>query len=434
VIVYDDASSDATPDVMQAYRGDSRFRYFRQPRNVGVAANRNSCLGVARGDYIAWLDSDDVYMPEMLDTQAGALDRLPDVGLVHGAFRVVDADGTGLPDWRLPFEHDHVESGTEAFGELILENYIAAPTVLVRRACHELVGPYPEGRGTASSTDWEMWLRVALIADLAYTSRVVAAYRQHGDSISSQTTASGERLRCDAGVIRRIFSSSLRVPERERLESRARAALAARSVLAATDAFGSGERRRALEALATGVRASPRQLIDPSVWQLALSIARRDELSAYRSSKRLLRRLHDSVAPSRFAERIRKFAVTDDAWEDMARRTAQTIERMTPPAARVAVVDKHDPTILALSDRRGWHFPDRLLQPDGYPRDSKRAVTHVEELLERGATHLVFPSASFWWLDFYGGLREYLESTHQPVCREDHCLVYELGARKERQA
>jgi hypothetical protein len=275
-----------------------------------------------------------------------------------------------------------------------------------------------------------MWLRIALIADVAYTSRVVASYRLHDESISSQTTATGERLRCDAAVIRRTFASRLRIPERERLRRRATAALAARAVLTATDLFGRGRRRRALKALAVSVRARPRTLAERSTWRLATGIARGDEYEVYRGSKDLLRSLHAAASPSRFADRIRKVAVPDDAWEDMVRRTARTIERVTPAAARVAVVDKHDPTILALSGRDGWHFPDRALQPDGYPADSERAVTYVEELRARGATHIVFPSASFWWLDFYSGLRDHLETTYRPVCREDHCLVYELAGRE----
>jgi glycosyltransferase involved in cell wall biosynthesis len=86
-VVYDDASTDDTAEVIGSFRDDARFRFFRQPRNVGIAANRNACLREARGDYIAWLDSDDVYEPEMLATQAAVLDRRPGVGLVHGAFR-----------------------------------------------------------------------------------------------------------------------------------------------------------------------------------------------------------------------------------------------------------------------------------------------------------------------------------------------------------
>src|SRR5437870_5545962 len=56
VIVCDDASTENIQQVV-AVLGDARVRYFRQPRNQGIARNRNSCLALARGRYIAWLDS-----------------------------------------------------------------------------------------------------------------------------------------------------------------------------------------------------------------------------------------------------------------------------------------------------------------------------------------------------------------------------------------
>ena len=426
IVVCDDGSSDDSASVVQSFRGEARLRYIRHERNLGVSAARNSCLRAARGDYIAWLDSDDVYLPEMLEVQAGVLDQRPEVGLVHGAFDVIDSAGNRLPAWRWPFEEDTVEPGVQAFAELSLENYIAAPTVVVRRACHERAGPYPEGRRTASSTDWEMWLRVALTGDVAYSARVVANYRQHASSISAQTAESGERLRCDSAAIRRVFSGCARVPGESGLKRRAEAALAARAVLAATAASNRGEVRRALTALGVAAQSRRRFLRERSFFRLVASVARRDEFGTYRHARALIRDCYEEVRPSRFAARLEKHAVPDPAWEQMVRETAATIARVTPPAARVAVVDKHDPTILALSNRAGWHFPDQTLMPDGYPPDSDRAVTHVEQLRHRGATHLVFPYASFWWLEFYAGLRRYLDSECRAVCRSDACVVYDL--------
>src|SRR6476469_7775558 len=62
IIVSDDASTDDTPAIMAEVTAGAygaRVRYVRQPHNVGIAENRNRCLALARGQYIAWLDSDD---------------------------------------------------------------------------------------------------------------------------------------------------------------------------------------------------------------------------------------------------------------------------------------------------------------------------------------------------------------------------------------
>jgi len=252
IIVYDDASMDDTPQVAAAVQ-DRRVRYFRNPRNMGVAATRNNCLAVSRGKYIAWLDADDLYYPEMLAVQSAVLDQHPNVGLVHGAYHVIDHEGRRLPDWPLPFSSEVIESGREAFRELILSNYITTPTVMVRRECHDQVGPFSEKIGKSSS-DWEMWLRLTLHADLAFTSKVVAQYRQHNSSISA-TTRNGERLRCDGRVVQHVLAIARDViPNFEILQRQARTALAVKALRDSNDAFTSGCRAAALQAVMHGFR------------------------------------------------------------------------------------------------------------------------------------------------------------------------------------
>lgn len=254
IIVYDDASTDVTPQIVAAVQG-GRVRYFRNQRNLGVAATRNNCLAVARGKYIAWLDADDVYYPEMLAVQSAVLDQHPKVGLAHGAYHVIDHEGKRLPDWPLPFSSDIVESGREAFRELILSNYVTTPTVMVRRECQDRVGPFSETIGK-SSTDWEMWLRLALDTDLAFTSTVVAQYRQHDRSISA-TTRNGKRLRCDRRVIEHVLVMARNImPDIETLQRQARAALAVKALRDSNEAFTRGCRTAALQAVMNGFRMS----------------------------------------------------------------------------------------------------------------------------------------------------------------------------------
>src|SRR4051794_19211018 len=102
IVVFDDASTDRTEAVVSSFE-DPRIRCFRQQRNVGIARNRNSCLRVARGRYLGWLDGDDLYRPNMLAVQAAVLDRNPRVGLVHGNHHVIGDDGRLLPDWAPAF-------------------------------------------------------------------------------------------------------------------------------------------------------------------------------------------------------------------------------------------------------------------------------------------------------------------------------------------
>jgi hypothetical protein len=425
IVVFDDASTDDTPQAVAAVQ-DVRLRYLRQPHNVGIAQNRNSCLALARGQYIAWLDSDDVYYPEMLAMQSAVLDRHPQVGLVHGAYEVIDSDGRRLPDWPPPFAQDVIEPGQEAFRELVLSNYVTAPTVMVRRECHDRVGPYATDVGK-SSTDWEMWLCIALRADLAYTATPLAQYRQHGGSISAATGKSGERLRCDIRTVQRVFRRQRAlIPEAGTLQRRADAALATKALIYAGDTFTLGQRMAAMAAAVQGLRLFPALLSCQHSRLLFLSILRGDEYAHYRHSKALLEQLYAHLTGTRYGERIRKLAVVSPEWEQILHVIARTIQQHVPPDALVLAVDKYDPTLLHLSQRKGWHFPDRRLLPDGYPPNSELAIQHLEQLRARGATYLVFPSAAFWWLEYYVEFRQHLEFSAELIWSDEWCLIYQL--------
>jgi glycosyltransferase involved in cell wall biosynthesis len=425
LVIYDDASTDDTGEVVAAF-GDDRIRYYRQPHNVGIAQNRTACVGVARGEYIAWLDADDLYYPNALETQSGVLDHNPNVGLVHGAYDVIDQAGRKLPDWPQPFNESTVEPSRKALGELLLSNYICAPTVMVRQHCQAQIGPYSR-RLRDHSEDWEMWMRMAARADVAYIARRIAQYRFHDNSASAAAVLSGRRLHADITAVRHFLSrSDVEFPEKASLHRRAMAALAAKALMQAGDAFTLARRSDALRAATMALRLFPRLLVG-SGGLFLLDILRGNEHGSYRHSKQALQRLVLELDDSRFGRRLAKIARTDPDWEQSLTDISKTVSRLVPQSARIAVVDKWDPTILHLSRRKGWHFPDRSLLPAGYPLDSQEAVRHLELLVRRGAGYLVFPSASFWWLEFYRELGEHLDSRHQRIWADSDCIIYQLN-------
>jgi glycosyltransferase involved in cell wall biosynthesis len=428
IIICDDASTDDTHAVVTDIR-DSRIRYFRQQKNVGIAANRNACLAVAQGEYIAWLDSDDVYLPEMLARQSAVLDKHLGVGLVHGAFEVIDEDGRQLPTWPMPFSQDVVEPGEFAFRELVLANYVTAPTVLVRRNCHARVGLYASELRD-SSEDWEMWMRIALHSDLAYTSTPVAQYRYHDASSSAASTKNGKRLHSDVIAVKRVFDQQRgRIPDVGKLERQAKAALAFKALTRAGDLMTLGKRMEAFSSTFQGVRIAPWLITDSHWWLLQLSTVFGDEYSNYRHSKALLCKLYSDLAGSRFGKRIEKLVTVNPEWEQTLYEIARTVRQHVPVDARIVVVDKYDPTVLHLSRRKGWHFPDRHIMDGGYPRDSEAAIEHLELLRQLGASYLVFPSAAYWWLEHYRDLRQHLDGRYQRIWHDDACMIYSLSPR-----
>jgi glycosyltransferase involved in cell wall biosynthesis len=424
VLVHDDASTDETSEVLAGF-DDPRLRILRHDTAKGVADNRNSCLARARGRYIAWLDSDDLYLPGTLAPRVELLEAQRAVGLVHGGFEVINEAGQVLRPWPAPFERDTVQPSPVAFRDLLACNTITTSTVVLRRDIHEAAGSFARSIGP-SSTDWDMWLRIALRADIAYAASPVACYRQHARSISHATAASGERLRCDVRVARHVLREERRrIPDRRTARAEARAALAGKALAYAGEAYTAGRQRDAMRAILLAARLAPRTAA-PKALRLLAACAGGDDYGCYRLTKELLCALAEQVGPTWQASRLRAAGGTDPLYEKVLIRASRRIAQHTPVDAQVATVTKWDPTLLRLSGRDGVQFPDRRQMPDGYPRDDVEVVAHLELLRVRGLTHLVFVAASFWWLDHYLAFGAHLERRYRLAHRDEDCAIYDL--------
>jgi glycosyltransferase involved in cell wall biosynthesis len=424
VLVHDDASTDATAAIVAGF-DDARLRYRRHPQAVGVAANRNGLVAASRGAYLAWLDADDAYLPGALARQVGVLERNPGVALVHGGFEVIGEDGRRLRSWPAPFAADAIEPGGEAFRQLLASNEITTSTVVVRRSRLEDAGPFSDAAGRSSS-DWDMWLRLALRGDVAYSAAAVARYRQHSASISHATARTGERLRCDVRVARGILRREVRrMPGGQDLRAVAHAGLATKAVARAGDAYSRGERRAALAAIALAVRLAP-HAAGPVGPRLAAATLRGDDLACLHASRAVLARLARPLARTRHGRKIEAATRVDPDWQAALARIAAIVRRVVPADADLATVAKWDPTLLELSGRRGRQFPDLRRVSEGYPREDAVVIGHLEAIRREGVSHIVFPSASFWWLDHYEDFARHLRDRYATAWQDDDCAIYDL--------
>jgi glycosyltransferase involved in cell wall biosynthesis len=176
LLVVDDGSTDNTRALLHRLH-DSRLRCLWQPHR-GISAAMNTGLRAARGIYIARLDSDDLWLPDMLAGQVAVLDARPEIGLVYAKAQAMDATGRplamtlGMPE-RYP---------GDSFRSMVRENCTCNITVVVRRACFDRIGWYDETLQT--SEDWDIWLRVAQHYPFAYVDRIVARFRQHDGNVT----------------------------------------------------------------------------------------------------------------------------------------------------------------------------------------------------------------------------------------------------------
>jgi glycosyltransferase involved in cell wall biosynthesis len=154
IIIVDDASSDDTPQMVQTI-GEPRIRYFRHDNNRGEAGSRNTGVQNAVGEYIAFLDDDDAWLPQKLARQVYLLDNTPlQVGAVYTSFLMIDWETARvLGKWK-------AEKRGNIYSDLSEQNWIGIPsTVLLRRQCFEKVGLFDET--VEFGLDYDMWVRVA---------------------------------------------------------------------------------------------------------------------------------------------------------------------------------------------------------------------------------------------------------------------------------
>jgi glycosyltransferase involved in cell wall biosynthesis len=175
VVIVDDSSEDGTAEAISAL-GDERVRVLGGHAPVGVSAARNRGLAEARGEWVAFLGDDDLWSPDKLALQLGAL-RDSGATAAFGAAALVDS--------RLEVLDVHrVEAGEELLHQVLSRSTIpaGASNVVASRAAVEAVGGFDES--LAPLADWEMWIRLALRGSFASVPEIVVAYVHHASNMS----------------------------------------------------------------------------------------------------------------------------------------------------------------------------------------------------------------------------------------------------------
>src|SRR6266516_331910 len=178
LIVVDDGSTDSTRVVVERF-GD-RVTLIAQV-HAGVYPARNRGLRHARGELVAFIDSDDAWLSDKLAAQVQLM-RRPEVGLVFGDVVHVTAPHEGAPRTGLTSFRVAPPRRGRAARHFAWCNFVPTTTVLVRRACLEEVGGFSEANEL--SADYLAWFRVALRHELDYIDRPVAEYTVHAGGIS----------------------------------------------------------------------------------------------------------------------------------------------------------------------------------------------------------------------------------------------------------
>jgi len=190
VIVVDDGSQDNSAEIA---RGHADVRCIRQA-NAGPSAARNRGIEAAQGEYLAFLDADDLWPAGKLTAQLEVLQRAPEAALVFGDCRQFDAQGARA---RTEFEANGLGAAAwgrgcivpQAYARLLDNNFITTGSVVARRAALERAGGFAEDLRLVE--DLDLWLRLARQAPLAWCGRECLQRRRHDANISADGEALG---------------------------------------------------------------------------------------------------------------------------------------------------------------------------------------------------------------------------------------------------
>ncbi len=181
IIVVDDGSTDGTRDVVQKY--PDKVIYIYQ-QNQGHAITRNTGIRRSIGEYIAFLDADDLWVETKLEKQVALLDRDKSVGLVHNRIQHIDKEDNLLSTVPIAFQYlsGHI------FEHLLLRHaQICTSAVMCRRAVLDDVGLFDEHfPDNIGGEDRELWLRILRKYPAAYIHEPLVLYRCYDKSLSNR--------------------------------------------------------------------------------------------------------------------------------------------------------------------------------------------------------------------------------------------------------
>ncbi|SDW60298.1 glycosyltransferase family 2 protein [Marinobacter mobilis] len=221
VIVVDDGSTDNLSHTLSPYLESNRIRYFRQDNSGGPASPRNRGLSEASGEFVLFLDADDVVVSSQLLPTLEQMEANPEATMACGNFDVTDSElnvriGRNIDRYRDLQEVLNNEltrgawilSSFDAVRTLLQSNYVGTSSVIARREALIRAGSFDESMKNLDDRD--MWIRLAQLGPIIYRSEVFYLYRDVPGSVSKQREV--EQFRERVRVAEKVLSSS---PDRE---------------------------------------------------------------------------------------------------------------------------------------------------------------------------------------------------------------------------
>jgi GT2 family glycosyltransferase len=378
LILVDDASTDDTPALMSRYAArDNRIRVFRNAANSKLPKSLNHGFAQARGELFTWTSDDNCYRPEALATMVNLLKNNAQVDVVYTNYTVMDEDGAAKKAG---------PTGAGPLEELPFRNVVGA-CFLYRRAVHEQLGGYAEDLFLVE--DWDFWLRASTRFRVVFLDQDLYLYRWHSRSLSLQRSEEIRQAR------ERALARNL---GRMRWLPKPVWSRAWRDLI--DQAGARGDRSAARSRFRESLRGSPLMPIRLGLGRTALLFAPA--------------RIHCWAERLEARQRRRRL-----------QRTLQKLHQVIPENSVFILVDEEQ-LRGEITFARALPFPEKEGQWWGAPENDEFAISEFERLRRAGAAFIVFAWPAFWWLDYYKGLRQHLESQCRCSLKDEHLTVFDL--------
>ncbi len=174
--IAEDGETKETLDVIKPFLKDDRFKYLPGKHAGFPATPRNRAITSGRAQYVAFLDDDDVWLPEKIERQVAFLEQRPDCVLVGcNGFRW---DGTDKKDSTLPVYFQKAPFGKISYETFLRANWIILSSAIVRRTTLEKAGLFSETLSPPLAEDYELWLRVGALGGIWLMEEPYLLYRE----------------------------------------------------------------------------------------------------------------------------------------------------------------------------------------------------------------------------------------------------------------
>jgi glycosyltransferase involved in cell wall biosynthesis len=234
VVVVDGGSTDATREIVAGYK-DSRVRPIFSEKRLGIKEGRNVLFKEARGEFLTFLDSDDIYLPEKVAEEAAFLAAHPDYAAVYCDIRYF-FDGAPGKFYR----HRYTFHSGDIFKELLHHMFITNTAVMFRRSVYDALGGYDETLGMVE--DWEYFLRMAHAGhNIGFLPKPLVYYRLRWDN----NTNFRNQVPIQESAVKIFENLSVRMSPEEREQYGMEAILGRRRLRLAVAYFAAGKKREA---------------------------------------------------------------------------------------------------------------------------------------------------------------------------------------------